>query len=405
MHDVIHPNGSRYIPNEPDEPAPASAYDPDRDGWGSDETVSPIGDTQLEDQDAVDGVVDTWDFVDLGPALDGHREPIQPTLLRRSDDRCLLYPGRINGVHADSGAGKGWIAAVACVEHLHAGGHAVWCDFEDPNEDLIIERLCALGIEREVLRERFHYVNPSEPAGVLTADRMVARLDGFGSCLVVIDSTGESLGLQGLDEDRDVDVDAWKRLIPHPFERAGHTLVLIDHSTKARDNPLHPSGSKRKRALISGASWNVEEITPFDRTHPGKLRLICAKDRQGNYRRKEVGAWVHVDPTGDRLTIALEAPADSDSRPDANAETISLLRRVVAAVRAAGAEGLGSAELRTNVRLKAKGVRNQAIDDCANYAAQIGAITITGGKPGVKKVHRFGRELTEGDLKELADAV
>lgn len=40
MHDVIHPNGSRYIPNEPDEPAPASAYDPDRDGWG-DELPAP----------------------------------------------------------------------------------------------------------------------------------------------------------------------------------------------------------------------------------------------------------------------------------------------------------------------------------------------------------------------------
>lgn len=370
------------------------------------DTAEPGDATTTDDApvDDVAAVLGTWAFVDLEAVLAGDRQRMTPTILRRNDGRHLVYAGRTNGVHADSGVGKGWIALVAALDHLDHGGHVLWIDFEDPNAELVVERLLALGVDPDVIRERVHYLNPSDPATLATAAVLVAQVEPYGSCLVVVDSVGESLGLQGYDEDKDVQVDEWKRLLPHPFERAGHTVLLIDHSTKARDNPLHPSGSKRKRALISGASWNVEEITPFDREHPGKLRLVCAKDRHGNFRRKEVGAWVHVDPTGDRLKIYLEAPSATDAKPNANAEFVLVLGRVVGVLKDAGLAGLGTSDLRAALRLKAKGVRNQMIDDAATYAARVGAITITGGdKPGVKKVHRFARQLTDADLKDLED--
>lgn len=378
--------------------------------WWEREGIEPDPADRREEQDPgpdddpePGAVLGTWAFHDMAAVIAGDQTRHEPTLLRRSDGRCLLYPGRINGIHADSGVGKGWIAQQASAEHLTAGGHVVWVDLEDPGAELIVERFQALGVDPDVLVEQLHYLNPSDPAGPATIATIVASLEEFGECLVVIDSVGESLGLEGLDEDRDLDVDQWKRKVALPFERAGHTVLLIDHATKAKDNPLHPSGSKRKRALISGSSWNVEEVVPFDRTHNGKLRLVCAKDRQGNYRRKEVGAWVHVDPTGAVMQVYLEAPADTDTVPAADAETIVVMRRVVAAIHAAGPDGLGVTELRSAVRLKARGVRNQTIDDCAVYAAQLGAITVTAGGPGVKKVHRYARDLTDDDLNGLTD--
>lgn len=340
----------------------------------------------------------SWALRDLGPALAGEIERTLPTILARNDGISLLYAGRINGLHADSGIGKSWIAALAAFEVIIRGGHVLWIDFEDASPDLIIERLRDLGLTDTQINEQFHYVNPDEPATRTAVDTLIEQLSGLGELFVVVDSVGESLGLHGADENADLDVDKWKRLLPHVLERAGHTVLLIDHATKAADNPLHPSGSKRKRAMISGASWLLEQIKPFDRSHPGKLRLTCAKDRQGNYRRAETGAWIHVDPTGDRLVFYIEAPNDTDSTPTQTG-AVALIHPVIEAVRHAGANGLSLRSLRAAVRLRAKAT-NGVIDDAAALAEQLGCVRIDAGKQNAK-VHRFIRDITDDDIQEL----
>jgi hypothetical protein len=339
----------------------------------------------------------SWVPRDLTSELAGNHERRLPTMLVRSDGVGLLYPGTINGFHADSGIGKSLVAQVAAREHLDAGGHVWWFDFEDANERLLIERLRLLEVADHTIAERVHYLNPDEPASLVHVSRLLGTIAAYPRSLAVIDSVGEALGLQGLDENKDLDVDRWKRLLPHELERAGHTVTVIDHSTKASDNPLYPSGSKRKRALISGSAWLLESVVPFDRQHPGKLKLVCAKDRHGNYRRGDVGAWVHVDPTGDHLQIFVEAPSTEDTSP--RPITVLLVNRVVDACRSAGQDGLTLRKLRAAIRARGN-ASNQAVDDAAELAESIAAITITDGPRGAR-VHRWARDPSTEELQEL----
>lgn len=331
----------------------------------------------------------TWTFVDLEPALNGERVQIEPTVLQRLDLRGLMYAGRINGIHADSGVGKGWVQAIATVQWVQDGGHAVWIDFEDPNEELLIDRCRSLGLDDHQILDQVHYINPQGPATDSEILTLIDLMLELGPCLVTVDSTGEALGLQGLDENKDLDVDTWKRLVVTRVERAGHTTTLIDHSNKAATNDLFPSGSKRKRALISGSSWLLETITPFDRSHPGKVKLICAKDRHGAYRRGDVGAIIHFDPSGPNggMNIAVEAPSEPRERKQREG-TINpvIVKRVVAVVKAGGTEGCTLRQLRLAIRTKTK-ASNGVIEDGLGIALEEGWISEGSGPRNARQFH------------------
>src|ERR687898_486158 len=85
------------------------------------------------------------------------------------------------------------------------------------------------------------------------------------------------IGLEGVDEDRDVQVGPWLRRVARRLaDSTGAGVIIIDHSTKAKDNPLFPSGSKRKRAAITGASYHVEAVAPRSaESADEKLRVIA----------------------------------------------------------------------------------------------------------------------------------
>lgn len=362
--------------------------------------AAPANDDLVEPEWATEALWPSWQFRDLSAALAGDNAHTTPTLLMRHDRTGMVYAGRINGLHCDSGSGKSLLAAFLAVERLGLGEHVVWVDCEDPNEDLLVERLRAFGVADDVIAAQVHYVNPDEPATVAAVEQLVTAMASYGSCLVVIDSTGEALGLNGLDENKDLDVDQWKRILPHRFERAGHTVVMIDHGTKSADNPLYPSGSKRKRALISGASWFVEQVTPFDRDHPGKLKVTCAKDRHGNYRRGQVGAWVAVDPTGRHLAMLVEAP-DDDTQPVAQGSLLALLKPVVDIIRSAGVDGIQSKNtLRAKVRVKGKGARGTDVDGAVALAADLGCVRVEAGARGAQ-IYYWIRDVTPADIAEL----
>ncbi len=63
----------------------------------------------------------------------------------------------------------------------------VWCDFEDANETLIIERLRSLGVEDDVIAARFHYVNPDEMPGRSMIDQLLDDTSPLG--MVLLSST------------------------------------------------------------------------------------------------------------------------------------------------------------------------------------------------------------------------
>jgi RecA/RadA recombinase len=341
----------------------------------------------------------SWTLRSLADELNAPPVEIRPAVLIRTDGRGLLHEGRTNGIHGGPGEGKTIVSTAAVAQRLKSGGVAAFIDHENSHPALLIEQLRLMAVADELIAERLLYVSPDGMPGRSEIDSAVDAASDLGPhALVVIDSVGESMGSMGLDENKDLDVDTWAVFLPRRFERAGHTPLLIDHSTKANDHPLYPSGSKRKLALTSGAAWRLECVVPFSREHPGKVRLTCAKDRLGVYRRGEIGAWVHVDPTG-RDFVTIEAPSTTDAAP-VDAEIV-LIRRVIEAVKAAGIDGVGRNALRAQVRHRAK-ASNQAIDDATELASQIGAISVTGtGTRGSAITHRFVRDLAEDDLRRL----
>lgn len=253
--------------------------------------------------------------VDLVPVLAGHVLRPEPSILRRDDRHGLFYAGQVNGVHGDSGTGKGWIVLTACVQQITAGRHVVFVDLEDVPES-IVSRLRLLGAADDGIVERFHYVRPTDPFGFFAVTSLVELVRDTQASLLVVDSLGEAFGLDGINEDKDNEVGPWLRAVARPLADAGAAVVLVDHSTKATDNPLHPSGSKRKRAAIGGASYLVTSPSPLTAEGGGRLRLTCAKDRHGAFRRGQVvGTWVMtVDPIIG-TSWALYAPSDDETGP------------------------------------------------------------------------------------------
>lgn len=248
-----------------------------------------------EDDDALD---DSWQPVDLGPALRGERKPIAPEVLRRDDGQCLFYRGQYNGIHGDSGTGKSWTCLVAAAQEIAAGNHVVWIDFEDPTEVPIVERLTRnLDLAAEDIEERFHYIGPKVEFGPRAVAHAAELVNQWQAVLVVIDSLGEAFGIEGVDEDKDKDVAPWLRRVVRPLvdTEAAPAVVSVDHATKAADNPLYPSGSKRKRAAITGASYLVTASKPLDKQHGGTLLMTAAKDRHGTWRRGKHAAELVVD--------------------------------------------------------------------------------------------------------------
>lgn len=248
--------------------------------------------------------------IDLAPVLDGSALQPEPTILRRDDRQALFYAGQINGLHGDSGTGKGWVILYAIVQQLNAGRTVMMLDAEDVAQS-IVARLRMLGVGDEAIADRFIYIRPSAPFGVAAVDYLVELAEFKDVSLCVIDSLGECFGLDGVDENHDAEVRPWMRHVARRLADAGPAVVIIDHSTKANDNPLHPSGSKAKRAAVGGASYLVTAAVPLTSSAGGRLQLTCAKDRHGTYARGEHVAdlVMKIDEIIGSRRVDLYAPA------------------------------------------------------------------------------------------------
>jgi hypothetical protein len=255
----------------------------------------PGGDEPLEDDDTLDG---SWEPVDLGPALRGERHPIIPSILARDDGAAMFYRGQFNGIHGDSGTGKSWMCVIAAAQQLAAGEHVVWIDFEDPTEVVIVERLRTnLDVDDDDILERFHYFGPKTEFGPRAVAHIIDLVNEWQASLVVIDSFGEAFGVEALNENDDKDVAPWLRRVVRAIVEceAAPAVVMVDHATKSADNPLYPSGSKRKRAAITGASYLVTAPKPLDKQYGGTLLMTAAKDRHGTWRRGKNAAELVVE--------------------------------------------------------------------------------------------------------------
>ena len=251
-----------------------------------------------------------WIDVDLQPALRGERARLIPTIGSVKDGSKLFYAGQVNWVFGDSGSGKSMAVLRVAVEQIKAGRPVVWLDLEDPGEAPIVERMLAMGATPDEIVAFFHYKRPDTPLNEDAVALVIDECLAYEPALLVLDSLGEAFGIEGINEDKDADVGPYLRHAVRPLTATGAAVVVIDHTTKASDRSLHPSGSKRKRAATTGVMYLVEMKVPFSKDKPGMTRFVCTKDRHGTYARGETVAEVKVRPHPDgTLTLYIDRPA------------------------------------------------------------------------------------------------
>jgi hypothetical protein len=278
--------------------------------------------------------VSTFDPLDLGPVLAGHVLSPMASLLTLDDGRALLHVRRLNEIHGDSGSGKSWIVAAAIAELLEAGAVVALLDVEsDPGT--LIERLRQIGTDDDAIRHGLAYIRPDEAFTRPNVERLVAHVGRLDVAHVFLDSLGEAFALEGIDENLDAEVAPWYTRAVRPILATGAGVTIVDHITKAGELPLHPSGSKRKRAVVDGTSWLIAALEPFTKTDGGRLSIRCGKDRHGAYRRGDVIAELvmsGLDVTTGRSMLTLTAPADLGAGATSRTSDVELVCNVLGAV-------------------------------------------------------------------------
>lgn len=265
-----------------------------------------------------------WHKTDVRAVLAAGYQPPIPALFARPDGKHLLYAGRINGFFGESGSGKSWMAMHAAAHEMNEGRPVLYVDLEDHCES-VTARLVALGVDTTVIGDLFHYVAPEAPYSLAARAFIEADVTANRYPLVVIDSTGEAMALDGAKQNDDDEVAQWHRKLPRAIAHLGPCVVLIDHVPKASDAPANYSiGSQRKRAAIDGALYRVDPIRHPAKGHRGEIKLTCAKDRNGTYTVGQPVAHVVVDANleGSTVDIRVQVPTTVD-RPTELMERVS----------------------------------------------------------------------------------
>lgn len=199
-----------------------------------------------------------------------------------------LYAGGLHSLQAEPGVGKSWIALWIAIQIMLAGQSVVYLD-EEGGEELVTERLVALGADRAVVAERFHYfafeARSWDAGDVAALAAVLAKAAPVG--MGVLDSLPDFLAAANLDENSSMDVTRFVHRILPPFRDAGAALVVLDHlnrppasSSKKGGPSRYARGSGAKLGKVHGTIL-VETVKEFDADTSGSVRLWKTKDRRG----------------------------------------------------------------------------------------------------------------------------
>jgi hypothetical protein len=220
-----------------------------------------------------DAVGAVWPAVDLGAIFDRGIQVPAPTVVAISDGGGLFYPGLPNVIFGDPSAGKTALVQHAAAEELREGRAVYVVDYETHAESWLT-RLLALGLTRDQIVGKLHYLAVHEGLRPPTEFDSTARLVIIDSLSSVIDTTGgDSNSIEG--------VEAAYRQVVSPFTRAGLAAVIIDHV--GNGDKSRPMGSIRKTGLVQGAMYKVaqDEGMKFGRGRTGSSTLTLFKDNPG----------------------------------------------------------------------------------------------------------------------------
>jgi hypothetical protein len=218
--------------------------------------------------------------------------------------------GRINGLFGESGGGKSFISQKAVADCIQNHANVIVIDLED-HVGSYIARLIAMGCTRQQIQGHLTYISPELALGALAITQLTQMCQTLQPTLVVIDSTGEALSIQGVKPNEDDEVARWYRMLPRALANLGPAVLTLDHVPKSDDAPKNYAiGSQRKRAAIDGALYRVEVGVAPVKGKTGRLRLICAKDRAGNWQHGTTVAEVTIADTTTGTQVELTEPSD-----------------------------------------------------------------------------------------------
>jgi 5S rRNA maturation endonuclease (ribonuclease M5) len=278
-----------------------------------------------------DDAPDPGRWLDLDQYLDGTYTPPDPTVGANRDDYIrMLYPGRWHTVIGLMTAGKTSFALWHVKAVLEDGGHVVYVHFEEPDPGGIIHRLMGLGVDKEVIRKRFHW--PEDPASRWEAGEMareVARLEDT-PVLAVLDGINAACGTQGWAVKEPESVGAYRNLFVFPLTSLGTAVLSLGHPPKAtnRQTESYSYGAAGWLNDVDGVGFRMTASkTPITKGGKGSSALHVVKDRYGEVQRwgelqldKELPWWYMgqfvvddgpmADLTGKAKTVAhLSIPA------------------------------------------------------------------------------------------------
>ena len=314
----VPPNVSRL------EPMP---HEPEREAPPDDDAAAAMG-----------AYPRSWRPVDLAPVLDGTWQPPQPTVGRRADGVGLFYPGRTHTVVSETEGGKTWFALSASLDELNAGKHVVYLDFED-DEGGTVGRLLTLGAHRDRIGDQFHYLRPDDPLGTgVNLDDLHRVLADHAPTLAVIDGVTEAMTMHGLNPLDNVDAATFGRMLPRRITEAGTAAANLDHVTKDRDGRgRYALGAVHKLNGLGGASYLLDNRTPFGIGLTGRSTVRVAKDRPGQLRRRALpsggstwwfGDLVLASQSDTFAEVSVEPPVEHD----ANFRPTVLMERIAKAI-------------------------------------------------------------------------
>lgn len=311
----------------------------------------PPGDA--EQPDGADGATvpdaPSWAPVDLTEVLTGDTSGVTPTMFRRTDGVCLLYPGMTHSFHGESESGKSLIVQAECVRLINDGHRVLYLDFESDKKS-VVDRLVLLGAEPQAVFDHFHYVRPEVSPTATDAERVAwEAVLNTEYALAVIDGVTEALTVFSKDSMSNDDIAAWSRVVPRRIaERTGAAVVLIDHVVKNKTQQgRNPIGAQAKLAALTGAAYTVEILQPLGEGMRGAVGLRVGKDRPGQVRnmcgafrkgdRTQQAARVIIDSTSNQTTVTVE-PWDANTPQETTGDNFrptNLMQRVSRVMEAA----------------------------------------------------------------------
>lgn len=309
------------------------ASNPERAARGFDRLRPPVGQLGLARPKGDPPVGSSWlpePLAEIVAGLqDGSLDRPHPTIGRLADGTHWLYAEAVNGLAGESGSGKTWTALATVAAELDDGNNVVYIDLEDSPIG-IVSRLLDLGVPADVVSDatRLSYVRPEEAFRDDVRSQFWSLLDALHPTLVVLDSTGESMALEGTDPNSDDAVATWFKRVAAAIAKQGPAVLLLDHLPKASSGASSPIGSQRKRAAISGVQM-IQTVPPklaFAKGRAGQAVLTCTKDRHGHFVTGDPEITLTVNPDLSRGAAGVSIGLSRVSPDDDWAPTREMLR-------------------------------------------------------------------------------